>query len=487
MLVSLYTSRVVLNVLGVDDFGIYNVVGGVVLMFEFLNGAMTSATQRFLSFEIGRKNIIELKKVFSMSINIHILIALIILLLAETVGLWFVKTQLTIPEARLNAAVLVYHFSVLSFIINILRVPYNASIIANEKMQAFALISIIDVILKLIIVFILLGFNYDKLKLYAILTFTVIFLVSIIYQLYCKYNFPDLKYQKYWNKALFVKMFSFAGWSLWGNLAYVGYTTGINILLNIFFGPSINAARGIAYQVNGALNNFASNFRVAINPQIVKSYASEDYKYMNNLVFKSSKYSFFLLFTLALPVLIETDVILKWWLKTVPDYTAIFSRLVIISTMIDCIAAPLTTTAQATGRIKKYQFVTGFLFLSILPISYVLLKLGNPPQITHYVNIVISFLVLIIKIYMVSRLVVFSKINFLKQVIFPIILVGIIASVLPLIIHVLIKNEMYRFALVIFTSIISVLITIYFIGMKVEERKYFSVVAITKVRNLLNK
>lgn len=474
MAITLYTSRVVLNTLGVVDFGIYNVVGGVVMMFQFINGAMTNATQRFLSYEIGRKNNFELNRVYSMSINIHIMIALLILILAETFGLWFVKSQLIIPLERLNAAIWVYHFSVFSLIITILGVPYNASIIANEKMQAFALISIVEVVLKLIIVFILLSFSFDKLKLYAVLTFVVVFLISIIYKYYCKHSFIELKYQKYWDKELFVKMFSFASWSLWGNLGYVGYTTGINILLNIFFGPTINAARGIANQVNGALNNFASNFRVAINPQIVKSYASKDIEYMNNLVFKSSKYSFFLLFTLALPVLIETDVILKLWLKIVPDYTSLFTRLVLISTMIDCIAASLTTTAHATGKIKKFQLVTGCLFLSILPISYVLLKLGNPPQITHYVNIVISIIVLVLQVYMVSRLVSFSKIDFTKQVIVPIITVSIVASVLPIIIYMNLDNKLIRFVIVCVVSMLSTLITIYFVGMNVKERQYIA-------------
>ena len=392
--VSLYTSRVVLNTLGVEDFGIYNVVGGVVMMFSFLNSSMASATQRFLSFELGKNDLIQLKKVFSMSVNIHVIIALAIFILAETIGLWFLNTKLVIPAERLYAANWVYQFSILSFMVTILSVPYNAIIIANERMKVYAYVSIIEVILKLIILYILVWFGFDKLKLYAILVFFVSAIIWLIYKTYCNSNFSESKYQYYWDKPLFSTLMNYAGWNLFGNLAVVTMVQGINIMLNLFFGPIVNAARGIAYQVNGAVNSFVINFQMAMNPQIVKSYASGDLKYMHKIIFQGAKYSFFLLFILSLPILLETELILKIWLKNVPEHTIIFTRLAIINVLIDSISGPLMTAAQATGNIKKYQAIVGGLLLLILPISYLFLIMGYPPEITLYISISISIIAL---------------------------------------------------------------------------------------------
>ena len=303
MAVTLYTSRVILNTLGVEDYGIYNVVGGFVAMMGFLNNSMAVATQRFLSFEIGKKSNSQFSRVFSMSMSIHILIALVILVLAETVGLWFVKTQLTIPIERMGAALWVFHFSILAFIVNVISVPYNATIIAHERMNVFAWVSIIDVSLKLLIVFILQWFGYDKLKFYALLMFGVALIIRLIYGSYCSRKFVESKFHFYWDKSLFKTIMSFAGWSLWGGAASVLHSQGVNILLNIFFGPAINAARGIAYQIQGAVNSFVSNFQIAINPQIIKSYASSKIEYMHQLIFQGAKYSFYLLFALSLPIL----------------------------------------------------------------------------------------------------------------------------------------------------------------------------------------
>lgn len=470
MTVSLYTSRIILNTLGVEDFGIYNVVGGVVMMFSFLNSSMSSATQRFLSFEMGKKDYVQLKKVFSMSVNIHAIIAVIIFVLAETIGLWFLNSKLNIPAERMNAANWVYQFSILSFIVTILSVPYNATIIAHERMKVYAYVSISEVILKLIIVFALVWLGFDKLKMYAILVFCVAALIWLIYRTYCKRNFTETNYQFFWEKSLYKTLMNYAGWNLFGNVAAVTFNQGINIILNIFFGPAINAARGIAYQVNSAVNGFVINFQMAMNPQIIKSFASGETKYMHQLIFQGAKYSFFLLFVLTLPILLETETILKLWLKIVPEYTVIFTRLVLINVLIDCISGPLMTAAQASGKIKRYQSVVGGLLLLILPLSYLFLKLGFPPQVTLYVSICISIIALFARLWIIGPLVNLSIRKFAQYVFVRVLLVASVSIILPIIIKSNIESELIRFFTVCIVSLISITISIYWVGLRNIEQ-----------------
>jgi len=474
MLVSLYTSRVVLNTLGVEDFGIYNVVAGFVTMFGFLNSAMASATQRFLAFEIGKGDHEQLRNVFSMSINIHFLIAFIIFILAETIGLWFVNTQLTIPTGRLGAAQWVYQFSILAMMVNMISVPYNAMIIAHERMNVFAWVSIIEVSFKLFIVFILQWFGFDKLKFYAVLTFCVSLIIRLIYGFYCNRQFKESKFRYFWDKSLFKTLASYAGWNLWGNIAVVLKGQGVNVLLNIFFGPVVNAARGIAYQVSGAINQFVANFQMAMNPQIIKSYAVNDLKYMHQLIFRGAKYSFFLLFTLSLPILLETEQILRVWLKIVPDYTVIFTRLVIINVLIDCISGPLMTAAQASGKIKLYQSVVGGLLILNLPISYLFLKFGFQPQVTIFVSIGISVLALMLRLLILRNLVKLKIENFFYQVILKITIVGIFAAIIPLLFSIFMDISIHRIVIATLTSIVSSLSVIFFLGLSNDERIYFT-------------
>ena len=484
MVVTLYTSRIVLNTLGIEDFGIYNVVGGFVAMIGFMNNSMAIATQRFLSFEIGKKNHYQLTRVFSMSVNIHFLIALIVLVLAETIGLWFINTQLTIPDERMVAVRWVYQFSILTFLVNIVSVPYNAIIISHERMNVFAWVSIIEVSLKLLIVFMLQWFGYDKLKLYAVLLFGVALIIRIIYGTYCKWKFPESKFSFFWDKKLFKTMMSFAGWSLWGNAAAVMYSQGINILLNIFFGPAINAARGISYQVRSAVNGFVHNFQLAINPQIIKSYASGDIKYMHQLIFNGAKYSFFLLYALSLPLLLETEIILKLWLKIVPDYTVILTQLILINILLDSISGPLITAAQASGKIKLYQGVVGGLLLSILPISYVFLKFGYQPQVTIYISICISIIALFARLIILKIIVKIKIRDFLIKVVLKTFVVGFISIILPLFIRYLIEESFIRLIIISFTSIISTIFCVYFLGLNKNERVYFFQ-AITKLIKII--
>lgn len=471
MAVALYTSRVILQTLGVEDFGIYNVVAGFVTMLGFLNSAMSSATQRFLSFELGKPGIKDVRGIFSMSLNIHILIAVLVLLLGETVGLWFVKTQLTIPIYRLYAAEWVFHLALLSFMVSIISVPYNALIIANEKMGIFALVSIIDVTLKLLIVFMLSWFGMDKLILYGILTLSVVFIIFMIYRSYCKIKFVESRFRLYWDKKLFHIMLSYTGWNLWGNIAAVMSGQGINVLLNIFFGPTVNAARAIAMQVSGALNSFVQNLQVAINPQIVKSYAADDISYMHQLVCYGAKYNFFLLFLLSMPVLINTETVLQIWLGTVPEYTSIFIQLIIFNILIDCISAPLLISAQATGKIKLYQTIVGGILLLNLPFSYLVLKTGAEPYTVIYVGMLVSILAFIARLIILKNLVSLPVKKYLRDVLVRAMLIIIFVSILYYVLFesLLISNGFWLDSIVIS---ICVLFTILTLGLDKTERMF---------------
>ncbi len=408
IIVSLYTSRVILKTLGIEDYGIYNVVGGFVSMFGFLNTAMSATTQRYITFSLGTGNIAHLNKVFSNCVMTHFLIAFVVLLFAESVGLWFLFNKMVIPENRMTAAFIVFQCSVISTMVLILSVPYNADIIAHEKMSAFAYISIVEVSLKLLIVFLLEIGGVDKLVLYGILLLLVQCFIRFLYNSYCKRNFKETKFRIIWDFRLFKEMLSFAGWNLWGGVSNIMYTHGVNLLLNLFFGPAVNAARGIAIQVQNAISQFANSFQMAINPQITKSYAQGDNAYMHKLVFRSSKFTFILLFILSLPIFTETDYILRLWLGTVPNWTVVFLRLMLCIVIVDSVANPFMVSVAATGNVKLYQAVIGGTMLLIVPTSYIFLKLGGAPSVvfvTHLVFVVFTF---ILRLFIVKRMIHFS-------------------------------------------------------------------------------
>lgn len=472
MAVSLYTSRIVLNTLGIEDFGIYNVVGGFITMFGFLNNAMATATQRFFSFELGRKDFKRLSQFFSMSVNIHFVIALVLLLLAETFGLWFINTQLKIPSERMLTANWVYQFSILTFLVGVISVPYNAVIIAHERMKVFARISLIEVLLNLSIVFMLKYFGYDKLRLYAILIFGVSLIIRTIYGIYCYWNFKESKYHFFWDKSLFKTMINFASWNLWGSAAVVLYSQGVNILLNVFFGPIINAAYGIASRLQAALNSFVISFQTAMNPQIIKSYAIHDLTYMHQLVNKGAKYSFFLLFTLSLPILIETEFILKLWLKIIPEYSVVFTRLIIINILISNLSGSLGVAAQATGNIKLYQGIVGGLLLLILPFSYLFFHYKFPPTITFYIAIIFSIISLFVRLIIVKTLIKINIREYFLQVIWKSIFVGSIAIIVPCLIYLKYESSMIRLSLIAISSFVCNIVSIYFIGLDNSEKNY---------------
>lgn len=472
MLVKLYTVRVVLNTLGVVDYGIFNVVGGIVVMFSFLSGTMASASQRFFAFELGKKDFLQLKRTFSLTVSIYVIIAIVVLLLAETIGLWFLNTQMVIPDNRMEAANWIYQFSIFSFLVTIMTIPYNAAIIARENMKVFAYVSIIEVTLKLIIVYLLVLFSFDKLKLYGCLIFATTAIVSFIYYTICRKKYEECRYQFYWDKGLFSTLMSYSGWNLFGATAGILNNQGINILLNVFFGPVVNAARGIAYQISSSVNQFAVNFFTAVNPQITKYYAANEKEQMMKLVYQSSKYAYYLLFMLTMPVLLETNFILTLWLKIVPEYVVLFTRLVIFSVLIDSLSNSLVTSALATGKIKNYQMVVGGMLLLNLPISYGFLKYGFPPQITMYVAITISGICLFLRLWMLRSMIGLSMMDYIKKVLIAVISTSIIAFSIPLFLHFQYEENFIRFILIGFIGFVSSIASIYFIGLSIHEREF---------------
>ena len=461
--ISLFTSRVILQTLGVEDYGISSVVGGVISMFTFINAAMVSSTQRYLNFELVRGDANQLRSVFSTSLQIHALIALAIIVLSETVGLWFLNEKLVIPEARMTAAMWVYQCSILSCAVSIMSTPYNAVIVAHEKMSAFAYISILDVSLKLLVVYLLVVLPFDKLIILAILNLLVQLFIRYIYTLYCHRHFPESYFQFRFNKTLFKEMFGFAGWSFWGNLAAILYTQGLNMMLNIFFGPIVNAARGIAVQVQSAVQQFVGGFQTALNPQITKNYASNNLPQMHSLMFRSARFSFLLLFFLSLPVLMETNFILTLWLKTVPDDAVIFTQIMICISLIYTTANPCVIANQATGKVKIYQMVVGGILLLILPISYVVLKLGAPAYSVFIVHFCIESLAQFSRMYMLRKLIHLPLWQYMKNIYIPIVSTVVIAIILPLVVRMQVAEGWLRFLAVGFTCVLSVVL-VYFVS-----------------------
>ena len=471
--ISLFTSRVILQTLGVEDYGISSVVGGVISMFTFINAAMVSSTQRYLNFELVRGDANQLRSVFSTSLQIHALIALAIIVLSETVGLWFLNEKLVIPEARMTAAMWVYQCSILSCAVSIMSTPYNAVIVAHEKMSAFAYISILDVSLKLLVVYLLVVLPFDKLIILAILNLLVQLFIRYIYTLYCHRHFPESYFQFWFNKTLFKEMFGFAGWSFWGNLAAILYTQGLNMMLNIFFGPIVNAARGIAVQVQSAVQQFVGGFQTALNPQITKNYASNNLPQMHSLMFRSARFSFLLLFFLSLPVLMETNFILPLWLKTVPGDAVIFTQIMICISLIYTTANPCIIANQATGKVKIYQMVVGGILLLILPISYIVLKLGAPAYSVFIVHFCIESLAQFSRMYMLRKLIHLPLWQYMKNIYIPIVSTVAIAIILPLVVRMQVAEGWLRFLAVGFTCVLSVGASSYFIGFTKQERVFF--------------
>lgn len=395
ILVSLYTTRVVLQTLGVDDYGIYGIVGGIVSMFSFLNASMSGATSRFITFALGKNDEKDVEDTFATALLIHIGISFVILLLAETVGIYFLEYKLVIPEARMEAARFVYQFSVLAMIVQVTQVPYNASIIAYEKMDIYAYVELLNVFLKLGIVYLVLVGNLDKLILYAVLYFLVNLLIAAIYRLYCIKKFNSCRFRLIYRKEKLYPMLSFSGWDLYGNMSYSVNHQGINMLINMFFGVAYNAASSFATSIRGVIETLSSNVIQAFRPQIVKNYAAGDFERMQTLMYNSLKYSLLLFMLFTVPLVCETQEILKLWLGVVPKSTTEFCRLMLIVSIFSLINKILCISIEATGNMKRISLITGTIYLMALPIIYIIFKSFDVRPSFAYI-IVIIFMGLIV-------------------------------------------------------------------------------------------
>ena len=474
MVVSLYTSRVVLNTLGVEDYGIYNVVGGFVAMFSLISSSLSSSVSRFLTFELGKGDMERLKRVFSTSLIIHIGLALIVLIAAETIGLWFVNHKLVIPPERLYAANWVFQASIVSFCFGLLSTPYNASIISHEHMGTFAYIGILDTCLRLAIVLFIAHspWLFDRLIVYSLLLVAVSISLQCIYLYYCRKHFEECRIRLVWDKQCVKKMGSFAGWNFIGCTAGLLKDQGVNILLNLTFGPIVNAARGIASTVNGAVGGFAGNFMTALNPQITKSFAANDKRYYFSLVERGSRFSFYIMFLFALPLCLETEFVLTLWLKQYPAHTINFVRLVLILSLSDILSNTLITLQSATGKIRNYQLAVGGTLLLNFPLSYLALKLGCAPESTLIVAIFISVYCMVLRLLFLQKTIGFSICSFFKNVYLNVICVAILSSIIPFATHHFMGYGWPRFITTCLVCFVCGTIVILFVGCSRYERLF---------------
>ncbi len=471
MFVGLYTSRIVLQALGENDFGIYNVVGGVVSMFTIISGALNSAVQRFITFEMGKEDSSGLTKVYSTAVTIQFLLALIVVAVAEPVGLWFIENEMTIAPDRIQAAKYVLHFSLLAFVINLMSIPQMASITAHEKMSAYAWIGLFDGFLRLGVAFLIMRSSSDRLVFYAALMAGVMLLVRLSYGIYCRINFPECRYRPEFDGKLMKEMFSFAGWNFIGVTSSVLRDHGGNILVNLFSGPAVNAARGVALQLNGAVQGFVTNFMTAVNPQITKSYASGDDAYLHSLLRRSSRMSFCLLFVLAVPVLFNTEYLMGLWLKDVPDHAVLFVQLFLCFAMSESISNPLITAMLATGKIRDYQIVVGGIQLLNVPVSYILLKCGAMPEITVVVAIVLSQVCFFVRLIMLRGMVGLDVKRYLSEVYLRILGVAAVGVVIPLLVNGYINYDFAGFCLNVLICVVSAVLSVLCVGLLGSERK----------------
>ena len=470
MLITLYTSRVVLKALGFEDYGLYNVIGGVVALMSFLKSSMSESTQRFLSYEMGKGNIDNLKNVFSVSLTTHFLIALILLVLAETLGLWFLNTQINIPDGREAAANWIYQFSVVSLCIGIISVPFSADIISHEEMGYFAFLSILDAVLKLAFSIAITFASTDKLILYGLLMLLLPIINITLNWSYCYRRHSETHYKFFWDKEMFKKIFSFSGWTIWGQLAIVGSNQGTGILVNIFHSVTANAALGVGHQVNHAVTGLISNFQTAFKPQITKSYAAGDFKYLNTLTNYAAKISFYLFFIVSLPLLLNIDFVLDLWLDKVPQYANVFCVIFIIASACNAISAPLYMNIFSTGRIKGYQIAMSIAYIVELVVLYIIFKLGYSVVVGVALKAVLNFIVIFIRMaYAHKEVESFSGSNYIKKVFLPLMLsVAVTLGVAFVLFHY--TNGMWQtIGATIFIVFVS-LLTAYYIGLNQNER-----------------
>ena len=484
MTVGLYTARALLDELGVEDFGTYHVVVGFVALLGFMQGALTTATQRYFAFDLGQSSGDNLNGLFNTSLQVHALLAICIVLVAETAGYWFVSTQLTIPEGRLQAALMAYHLSVAAFAVSVMTVPLTAMLMANERMGLFALMSMADILLKLAAVLLLPYLVYDKMSAYAALLLGVSLFTLSGYLLINRIIFPVVRLQWNWDTKSFRSMLGFTAWNTWGNLAAALSEHGNNVLLNIFFGPAVNAGRSLASQANGALNQFVTNVQAAVNPQIVKLYASGERQQMHDLVQRASKYNFLLLLVLTMPVLFYTQELLEIWLLNPPEHAAVFLQLTIIVSLIDSVARPLMTSAQATGKIRLYQSVVGGILLLNVPLAYIAIEIWYLPAVVIWSGIVVAVIALLARFFILKRLTNLAVWNYINCVIVRAVLAALIAWILNNLLYI--QDTVGFFLLLgLLVCFLSSFIAAFFIGLDAGERKYFYTLVIGIYRRIV--
>lgn len=479
--VSLYTSRIILNVLGIEDYGIYNVVGGLASSFVFFSSSLSNATQRFLNFELGKNNIENVKKIFNLSLLIYGIIALIVVIIAEIVGIWLIQNKLVIPEGRLDAAFWCFHVVIISLAITLIGTVFDSILIARENMKLYAYMGVYDAFGKLGIIFMLDFFDFDKLKLYSVLLFLISATAKLIPAIICFKKYPECKIKYHWDKELFINMFKFVGWNGFGTAVWAINEQGTNIILNMFFGPVVNAARAIAAHVNATINNFSSNFFVAVRPQIVKSYASGNYDYFIQLVFNSSRYSFFLLLVICLPVMLRTEYILNWWLGLVPEYTDDFIKWILLFSLVNVLTNPFWSAIQAIGKLQRYVMIGSTVYLMAFPISYIFLSFNYPPVIVFKVLVCIRMIYLFVVIRITNKYIPIPFNKYLKSVILPISIIFILAGTIMFFINSLFPQN---FISLIAFSTISVVITTFIIillGIDKSERQ----ILFSKIRSFI--
>ena len=486
MVISFITARVMLKALGVDNYGINNVVGGLVSMFSMLSASLSGAVSRFFTFGLGKGDMKHLREVFSTSINIHVVLAVGVIIAIETMGVWFLNHRMVIPIGRLGAANWVLQCSTIIFAINLLSVPYRAAIIAHERMSAFAYLTIFDATAKLLIVCAVYYYGGDKLKLLAMLNILPAVISQVIYWRYCKCNFVECCYQRVYDRKLFREIFSFAGWNFIGNTAGLMKNEGVNVTINLFTGgTAVNAARGIAMQVNGVVMQFISNFTMALNPQIIKDYAAGQLERMHKLMFQGTKLSYYIFMILSVPIIFEIEIFLHVWLGEIPEHTVLFTRLILVLSLAEIVSHTLITAQTATGKIKVYQMVVGGILLLNLPISYLLLWWGWFPEVTVVVAIIVSQLCFVARLWFLRRMIDFPVKRFVTEVYCRVAVVTLLALIVPGICYMLMPEGYVRFFVLCGLSLLSSVATIYFVGCNHEERSLVSKAAnsiIDKIR-----
>lgn len=477
LLVSLYSTRAILNVLGVVDYGIYNVVAGFVSMFAFLNSSMTNTVQRFFNYEIGFSDKGNLNKVYVTSIQIQAILGVLTVVLLEVVGMWYIKTKMVIPVERLTAAIYVFQLSVFSLFLLILQIPFAAAVIAHEKMGFYAVVSMTDAVLKLIIAIVLPFISYDRLIYYGILMSLISLIDILLYYFYAKRSFREIAYKHLYYKDLFKRMITFSGWNVLDSFAYTMQGQGLNMLMNAFYGPVVNAARGVAYQIQAALSGFTENIAVAFKPQLIESYAKDDHERTKSLMFSMSKLGYIMVYVLSLPISLEVEYILNIWLGgTVPNYTAIFTILVLLNMALGSLNIPISQTVQATGHIQRYQTIRSLIVTSALPLSWLALICGAPAYIIFVILILVNMINQPVSMYLLRKVFKYSYRDYFSRVILPCFLFSVVAPIIPIMIHLIMKESFGRLLLVCIVSVIISLIFVYSIIMTKSEKMFIKVI-----------